>query len=157
MFSMWYCSFPVVFPRLSEWFFVLKEQNLLLLCAKSVYFMQLSKHSADRWLDLKWWKVFTIEEALFVFFREKELFWLNWNLIIDNLIFFPPDWLWHLTQSVPTVYLHLSKFQVWSKWFWAGIFLHTDYNQWIGMCVSSFYAESWSIFTVPFSAALSCR
>lgn len=39
----------------------------------------------------------------------------------------------------------------------SGFGLHTDYNQWIGMCVSSFYAESWSIFTVPFSTAPSRR
>lgn len=39
----------------------------------------------------------------------------------------------------------------------SGFRLHADYNQWIGMCVSSFYAESWSIFTVPFSTAWSWR
>lgn len=38
-----------------------------------------------------------------------------------------------------------------------GFSLHTDYNQWIGICVSSFYAESWSIFAVPFSTASSWR
>lgn len=41
--------------------------------------------------------------------------------------------------------------------FWANAFLHTDYGRRNGVCVSSFYAESWTISSVPFSAALTWR
>lgn len=72
------------------------------------------------------------------------LLWLRHNLI-------SPDWLWFTTFRSRASPSPPGLWSLKAKGFSVGICLHTDYNQWIGMCVSSFYAESWSIFTVPFS------
>ena len=58
------------------------------------------------------------------------------------------DWLWDFTVLWS---ISISQnVQVLSKSFSVGICLHTYYNQWIGMCVSSFYAECWSFSPCPF-------